>query len=68
MSKPYVRVHKKSVFMPTCHLCGNVGHIGPNCSLLRQKPKSETRYVVRNIDVPKFVCVSLLWSVWSHSS
>ena len=36
MSKPSIRVHKKSVFVPTCHFCGVVGHIRPNCSLLRQ--------------------------------
>ena len=40
MSKPIVREHNKSVFVSTCHLCGVVGHIRPNCSLLRQKPKS----------------------------
>ena len=38
MSKPIVREHNKSVFVSTCHLCGVVGHIRPNCSLLRQKP------------------------------
>ena len=40
MSKPTAREHNKSIFVPTCHLCGVVGHIRPNCSLLRQKPKS----------------------------
>ena len=40
MSKPTVKEHNKFVFVPTCHLCGVVGHIRPNCSLLRQKPKS----------------------------
>ena len=34
-SKPTVREHNKSVFVPTCHICGVVGHIRPNCSLLR---------------------------------
>ena len=34
-SKPTIREHNKSVFVPTCHLCGVVGHIRPNCSLLR---------------------------------
>ena len=69
MSKLTVREHNKSVFVSTCHLCGVVGHIRPNCSLLRQKPKSETRFVVRNTDVPKFVpCLSLLWCLRSHSS
>ena len=57
MSKPTVRKHNKSMFVPTCHLCGVVGHIRPNCSLLRQKPKSKTRFAVRNTNVPKFVLV-----------
>ena len=35
MSKPTIREHNRYVFMPTCHLCGVVGHIRPNCSLLR---------------------------------
>ena len=55
MSKPIIKEHNKSVFVPTCHLCGVVGHIRLNCSLLRQKPKSKCRFVVRNTDVPKFV-------------
>ena len=53
MSKPIVREHNKSVFVPTCHICGVIGHIRSNCSLLRQKPKSEPRFAVRNTDVPK---------------
>ena len=57
MFKPTVREHNKYVFVPVCHLCGVVGHIRPNCSLLRQKPKFKTRFVVKNIDVPKFVHV-----------
>ena len=35
MSKPTVSVQKKYVFVPTCYLCGVVGHIRPNCFLLR---------------------------------
>ena len=65
-SKPIVREHNKSVFVPTYHLCGVVGHIRPNCSLLRQKPKSETRFVVRNIDVSKFVLVCHFCGVSGH--
>ena len=34
-SKHTVRKHNKSVFVPTCHICGVDGHIIPNCSLLR---------------------------------
>ena len=52
--------------MPTCHLCGVVGHIRPNCSLLRRKPKSETRFAVRNTDVPKFVPVCHFCDVHGH--
>ena len=66
MSKPTVREHNKSVFVPTCHLCGVVGHIRPNCSLLRQKPKSETRLAVRNTNVPKFVHVCHFCGVYGH--
>ena len=65
-SKPTVREHNKSVFMPTCHLCGVVGHIRPKCSLLRQKPKSETRFAIRNTDVPKFVPVCHFCGVYGH--
>ena len=57
MFKPSIRVYKKSVLVPTCHLCGVVGHIRPNCFLLRQKPKSKSRFAVRYTDVPKFVHV-----------
>ena len=66
ISKPTASVQKKFVSVPTCHLCGVVGHIRPNCSLLRQKPKSETRFAIRNIDVPKFVPVCHFCGVSSH--
>ena len=66
MSKPTVREHNKYVFVPTCHLCSVVGHIRPNCSLLRQKPKSETRFVVKNTDIPKFVLVCHFCGVSGH--
>ena len=29
-SKPTVKKHNKSIFVPTCNLCGVVGHIRPN--------------------------------------
>ena len=66
MSKPTVELQKKSIFVSTCHLCGIVGHIRPNCSLLRQKPKSNTRSVVRNTDISKFVLVCHFCGVSSH--
>ena len=65
-SKPTVREHNKSVFVPTCHLCSVVGHIRPNCSLLRQKPKSENRFAARNTNVPKFVLVCYFCGVHCH--
>ena len=52
--------------MPTCHLCGVVGHIRLNCSLLRQKPKSENRFAVRNTDVSKFVPICHFCGVYGH--
>ena len=66
VSKPTIREHDKFVFVPVCHLCSVVGHIRPNCSLLRQKPKSETSFVVRNTDIPKFVHVCHFCGVSSH--
>ena len=66
VSKPTIKVHKKSVFVPTCHLCGVAGHIRPNCSLLRQKSKSETRSAVRNTNIPKFVNVCHICGVLGH--
>ena len=65
-STPIVREHNKFVFVPTYHLCDVVGHVRPNCSLLKQKPKSETRFVVRNTDVPKFVPVCHFCDVSDH--
>ena len=65
-SKPTIREHKKFVFVPTCHLCDFVGHIRPNCFLLRQKPKFETRSAIRNIDVHKFVHVCHFCGVPDH--
>jgi len=65
-SKPTVREHNKFVFVPTCHLCGVVGHIRPNCSLLRQKPKSKPRFAVKNTDVPKFVPICHFYGVCGH--
>ena len=32
ISKSTVKEHNKSVFVPTCHICGVVSHIRPNCS------------------------------------
>ena len=66
MSKPTVRKYNKSVFVPTCHLCGIVGHIRSNCSLLKQKPKSKTRFVVWNTDVPKFVPICHFCGISGH--
>ena len=54
MSKLIGKLQKKSIFVSTCHLCDVVGHIRPKCSLLRQKPKLETRSASRNTDVRKF--------------
>ena len=64
--KPIARVQKKFVFVPTCHLCGFVGHIRPNCFLLRHEPKLVTRSASRNTNVPKFVNVCNFCGFTSH--
>ena len=65
-SKPTDRLLKKFVFIPTCHICSFVGHISPNCSLLRKKSKSESRSTVRNTDVPKLVRVCHFCGLSGH--
>ena len=65
-SKPTVREHNKSVFVPTYHLCGVVGHIRPKCSMLRQEPKPVTGNPTRNTYVPKFVPVCHFCGVHGH--
>ena len=65
-SKLAVKEYKKFVSVPTCHLCGVVGHIRPNCFLLRQEPKPMTRNPTRNTDVPKFVHVCHFCGVRGH--
>ena len=52
--------------MSTCHLYSVVGHIRPNCSLLRQNPKYKTRFAVRNTNVPIFVPVYHFCGLSSH--
>ena len=66
MSEPTDKLQKKYVFMPTCHICGVVDHIRPNCYLLRQKPKLETRSAVRNTGIPKFVSIYHFCGVLGH--
>ena len=65
MSKSTVREHNKFVFVPT-YLCGVIGHIRQNCSLLRQEPKLVTGNLTRNTNVPKFVHVCHFCGVCGH--
>ena len=46
--------------------CGFVGHIRPNCYLLRQEPKPVIENSTRNTDVPKFVPVCHFCGVHGH--
>ena len=55
---------RKICFVPPCHLCGVVGHIKPNCSLLRHELK--TRSASRNTDVPKLLHAYHFCSVIGH--
>ena len=40
MFKPTVRVQKKYVFVPICHICGVVGHIRPKLFFVEAKTKA----------------------------
>ena len=66
VSKPTAKLQKKFVFVPTYHLCSVVGHIRPNCFLLRQEQKLVTRNYFRNTDIPKFVPVCHFCGVYGH--
>ena len=66
LSKPFSQLWNKSIFVPTCHLCGVVGHIRSNCYLLRHKPKLETRSASRNTDVPKYIPVCHFCGIHDH--
>ena len=55
-SKSTIREHKKSVFVPACHLC----------DFVEAKPKFETRSAIRNINVHKFVHVCHFCGVPDH--
>ena len=66
VSKPTTKLQKRSVFVPTYHICSVVGHIRPNCFLLRQEPKPVTRNHFRNTNVPKFVPICLFCGVYVH--
>ena len=39
ISKSTVKEHNKSVFVPTCHLCGFVGHIWTKLFFVKAKTK-----------------------------
>ena len=66
VSKPTTKLQKRSIFVPTYHICSVVGHIRPNCFLLRQEPKPVTRNHFRNTNVPKFVPICLFCGVYVH--
>ena len=36
-SRPTIREHNKSIFVPVCHFCGVPSHIRPNCHKLKFK-------------------------------
>ena len=66
VSKPPHKFQNKFDFVPTCHHCGVVGHIRPNCSLLRQEPKHVAKSPSKNTNLPKFVHVCDFCGVSGH--
>ena len=68
VSKPTTKLQKKYVFVPTCHLCGVVGHTRPKFCLLRQEPKPIRETSLEILMFLNLFMFATLWCLWSHSS
>ena len=57
--KPSFRSHPKdlngSKFVPTCHHCGVIGHIRPQCSMLKRKQNHIARSLPKRSSGPKHI-------------
>ena len=58
-SKPLFRSQPKvlngSKFVPTCHHCGVIGHIRPQCSKLKREQNNVARSLPRKPNRPKYI-------------
>ena len=55
--KPMFRSHPRelsgSKFVPTCHRCGVIGHIRPQCSMLKKEQNHGARSLSKKLSGPK---------------
>ena len=61
--KPLFRSHPRdligSKFVPTCHHCGVIGHIRPQCSMLKREQNHVTRSLPKKPSGPKHIVCHL---------
>ena len=66
--KPLFRFHprelSRSKFVLTCHHCGVIGHIRPQCSMLKKEQNHGVRSLPKKPSGPKLI-VCHLWCLWS---
>ena len=57
--KPSFRSHPRNLseskFVPTCHHCGVIGHIRPQCSMLKREQNQVTRSIPKKLSGPKHI-------------
>ena len=67
--KPLFRSHSRelsgSKFVPTCHHCGVIDHITPQCPKLKREQTLVVRSLPKKPSGPKPTVLSPLWSLWS---
>ena len=44
-----------SKLVPTCHYCGVIGHIRPQCSMLKKEQKHVVRFLPKKLSGPKHI-------------
>ena len=70
--KPLFRSHPRelcgSKFVPTSHHCGVIGHIRPQCSMLKKEQNHDARSLPKKPNGPKQIVLSPLWCFWSSKT
>ena len=66
-SKPLFRSHPRelsgSKFVPTCHYCGVIGHIRPQCPKLKREQTHVARFLPKRPSGPKQLFVTIVVSL-----
>ena len=53
--RSYLRDLNGSTFVPTCHHCGVIGHIRPQCSMLKREQNHVARSLPKKPSGPKHI-------------